>query len=59
MVKHVIYGQDRLTIFVASQFIIAAVIDHFGFLGADIRQINISRLFGICVMLLGIWFTIR
>ena len=47
------------TIIVASQFIIAALIDHFGFLGADIRQINISRLFGICIMLLGIWFTIR
>jgi transporter family-2 protein len=47
------------TILVASQFIIAAIIDHFGFLGADIRQINISRLFGISIMLLGIWFTIR
>lgn len=47
------------TIMVASQFIIAAVIDHFGFLGADIRQINISRLVGISVMLLGIWLTIR
>ncbi|MBT3178030.1 MAG: DMT family transporter [Desulfobacula sp.] len=47
------------TIMVASQFIIAAVIDHFGFLGADIRQINISRLVGISVMLLGIWLTIK
>ncbi len=47
------------TIMVASQFIIAAFIDHFGFLGADIRQINISRLVGISVMLLGIWLTIK
>lgn len=47
------------TIIVAAQFIIAAVIDHFGFLGADIRQINISRMFGICVMLAGIWLTVR
>lgn len=47
------------TIIVASQFILAAIIDHFGFFGADIHQINISRLFGIVIMLLGIWLTIR
>ena len=50
---------SAFTIIVASQFIIAAVIDHFGLLGADIRHINISRLFGISIMLLGIWLTIR
>jgi transporter family-2 protein len=47
------------TIIVASQFILAAIIDHFGFFGADIRQINTSRLFGIVIMFLGIWLTIR
>lgn len=47
------------TIIVAAQFIIAAVIDHFGFMGADIRQMNISRMFGICIMLVGIWLTVR
>jgi bacterial/archaeal transporter family-2 protein len=47
------------TIIVAAQFIIAAVIDHFGFLGADIRHINLSRIFGIGVMLAGIWLTVR
>ncbi len=47
------------TVIVASQFIIAAVIDHFGFFGADIRHINISRLVGISIMLLGIWLTVR
>jgi bacterial/archaeal transporter family-2 protein len=47
------------TVIVASQFIIAAVIDHFGLLGAEIRHINISRLSGIGVMLLGIWLTVR
>lgn len=47
------------TIIVAAQFIIAAVIDHFGFLGADIRHINFSRMFGIGVMLAGIWLTVR
>ena len=47
------------TVVVAAQFIVAAIIDHFGLMGADIRHLNISRLSGICVMLLGIWLTIR
>lgn len=47
------------TIIVAAQFIIAAVIDHFGLLGADLRSFNLSRMLGICVMLLGIWLTVR
>ena len=47
------------TVLVASQFILAAIIDHFGLLGAEIKQFNIARLFGICMMLVGIWFTIR
>lgn len=47
------------TIVVASQFILAAVIDHFGVLGADITHLNVSRLLGIGLMLAGIWLTIR
>lgn len=47
------------TIMVAAQFIGAAIIDHFGLLGADIRHLTISRLSGISVILLGIWLTIR
>ena len=47
------------TIMVAAQFIFAAVIDHFGLLGADIRNFNFSRLSGIGIMILGIWLTIR
>ena len=48
-----------LTILVASQFIIGALLDHFGILGADLRPINLSRLGGIGVMLLGVWLIIR
>lgn len=47
------------TIIVAAQFIIAAVIDHFGLLGAEIRLMNVTRILGITIMLLGIWLTIR
>lgn len=47
------------TILIAAQFIIAAVIDHYGFLGADIRHINTSRLLGIGIMLVGVWLATR
>jgi bacterial/archaeal transporter family-2 protein len=48
-----------LTILVASQFIVGALLDHFGILGADLRPLNLSRLGGIGVMLLGVWLIIR
>jgi transporter family-2 protein len=47
------------TIFVASQFMTGAVLDHFGWLGATARPLDLFRLAGIAVMLLGVWLTIR
>jgi bacterial/archaeal transporter family-2 protein len=47
------------TILVAAQFMTAALIDQFGLFGAEIRQINLSRVTGMLVMLLGIWLTMR
>ena len=48
-----------LTILVASQFIVGALLDHFGILGADLRPLNLTRLAGIGVMLLGVWLIVR
>ena len=47
------------TIIVASQFMVGALLDHFGILGADLRPLNLTRLTGIGVMLLGVWLIIR
>jgi bacterial/archaeal transporter family-2 protein len=47
------------TILVAAQFMTAALIDQFGLFGAEIRQISLSRMTGMLVMLLGIWLTMR
>ena len=47
------------TIIVSCQFMVAAVIDHFGLLGATIRPLDLSRLLGISLLLAGIWLTIR
>ena len=48
-----------LTVLVASQFILGALLDHFGILGAQLRPLDLTRLAGIGVMLLGVWLVIR
>ena len=48
-----------LTILVASQFIVGALLDHLGILGADLRPLTFTRLGGIGVMLFGVWLIIR
>jgi len=47
------------TVIVASQFILAALIDHFGLLGSAVRPIDLSRLLGLALMLLGVWLITR
>jgi bacterial/archaeal transporter family-2 protein len=48
-----------LTLVVAAQFIAAAVLDHFGLLGAAIRPLDAARVAGILVLLFGVWLIIR
>jgi transporter family-2 protein len=47
------------TVMVAAQFIVAAMIDHFGWLGAQVRPVELSRLAGVCVLVLGVWLITR
>jgi bacterial/archaeal transporter family-2 protein len=47
------------TIAVAAQFILAALMDHFGLLGAAVRPLDLSRSFGIGVLILGVWLIVR
>jgi len=48
-----------MTIIVAVQFITGAFIDHFGILGADLRPLNLSRITGVMLMMLGTWLVMR
>ncbi|MBP1738204.1 MAG: hypothetical protein H6Q48_497 [Deltaproteobacteria bacterium] len=47
------------TILVAAQFIIAALLDHFGLLGAAVRPLDLSRWLGIAILILGVWLIMR
>ncbi len=48
-----------LTIIIAAQFITGAFLDHFGVLGADLRPLNLTRISGIGLLLLGTWLVVR
>lgn len=48
-----------LTIIVSAQVLAAALIDHFGILGAATRPLDLSRMLGIALLLAGIWLTMR
>ena len=48
-----------LTLFVASQFIVGAGVDHFGLFGAEVRSLDLSRISGMGVILFGVWLVVR
>ena len=48
-----------LTIAVAAQFTIAAIVHHFGLLGADQQPMDLSKLGGMAAILIGVWLMVR
>ncbi|HSR47588.1 MAG TPA: DMT family transporter [Anaerolineales bacterium] len=48
-----------LTMIVASQFLLAALVDQFGLLGAVPRPLDPSRILGLAIMLGGVWLVVR
>lgn len=47
------------TLIVASQFVTAALIDHFGWFGAPVRPVDLPRLMGLGLLLAGVWLLNR
>ncbi len=47
------------TIIVVIQFLVGAILDHFGLFGAQARPLDLSRMLGIGILMAGIWLTIR
>ena len=46
------------TLIVASQLVMAILFDQFGLLGAPIRTLGVSRLFGLALTILGVWLVL-
>ena len=47
------------TLITGSQFLMAALIDHFGLFGAAVRPVDASRALGLVVMMAGVWLVVR
>jgi len=47
------------TILIATQFLLGGVIDHFGWFGAEVRPLDLTKLLGVGVLMLGVWLIIR
>ncbi|ABB13143.1 DMT family transporter [Burkholderia lata] len=45
------------TIIVATQFVVSAMLDHFGWLGAMPRPLDVTRFTGIGAIVAGVWLT--
>jgi transporter family-2 protein len=43
----------------AGQLLVGSVLDHFGLLGAIPRPFDLTRGFGLAVVMLGVWLTVK
>ena len=48
-----------LIILLAGQLFIGTILDHFGLLGAIQRPLELSRIFGLAIVLAGVWLTVK
>jgi transporter family-2 protein len=47
------------TVIVATQFMVSALIDHFGLLSSTVRTLDLGRGAGIGMLLAGVWMILR
>jgi len=48
-----------ITTVVAGQLLVGTILDHYGWLGAAARPLDITRLIGLSVVLAGVWLTVK
>jgi transporter family-2 protein len=48
-----------LSLFILAQFALAALVDHFGWLGAEVRPLDKTRAVGLAAVLIGSWLVLR
>ena len=47
------------TVIIGAQFFTAALLDHFGWMGATVRPLDLTRWAGMAIVLFGIWLTLK
>ena len=48
-----------ITTVVAGQLLVGVTLDHFGLLGASVRSLDMTRIAGLAVVLVGVWLTVK
>jgi transporter family-2 protein len=48
-----------ITTIVAGQLLVGTILDHFGLLGAAERSLDLTRILGLGVVLVGVWLTVK
>ena len=58
MIPRIGVAGSILTI-VSGQLLVGALLDHFGWLGADPRPLDATRIVGLVIVLFGVWLTVK
>ena len=48
-----------ITTIVAGQLMVGTILDHFGLLGAAEKSLDVTRVIGLAVVLVGVWLTVK
>ena len=48
-----------ITTIVAGQLLVGTILDHYGLLGSAGRSMDVSRIIGLAVVLVGVWLTVK
>ena len=48
-----------LIILLAGQLLIGTLLDHYGLLGAAVRPLNLTRVFGLAIVFAGAWLSVK
>lgn len=48
-----------ITTIVAGQLLVGTILDHFGLLGAAEKSLDVTRIVGLVIVLLGVWLTVK
>jgi len=50
---------SAVVLIVAGQLLVSVVLDHYGLLGAHPRSLDLTRIFGLLLVFLGVWVTVK
>jgi transporter family-2 protein len=48
-----------ITTVVAGQLLVGTILDQYGLLGAAVKPLDVTRVIGLCVVLVGVWLTVK